>query len=91
MLVMNEKSVPLAMGVSDEKPSLTVIDRIAALEETDPVELPPLYDAIDPEALDSLVDPPATDDSRTASTVRFAYCGYDVRVRSDGEIMVEAA
>ena len=71
---------------SSETPSLEVIERVASLEGTDPLALPPLYDAIDPEALNSLVRPSGSDGARTEATVRFTYCGYDVRVSADGEV-----
>lgn len=73
----------------DEKPSLAVIDRIAELEGEDPAELsPPLYDAIDPQALDSLFRPSNAGESRAVQTVQFTYLEYDICVRSDGEITV---
>lgn len=70
----------------DEKPSLTVIDRIAELEGEDPAELsPPLYASIDPQALDSLF---RSSNAGESQTVQFTYLGYDVCVRSDGTITV---
>lgn len=53
--------------------------------ETDP--LPPLFDAIDPEAIDTLFD---AEDDRPDPTLSFTYCGC--RVTIDGEeITVESA
>ncbi|MCU4971408.1 hypothetical protein OB955_01460 [Halobacteria archaeon AArc-m2/3/4] len=73
----------------EEKPSLTVIDRVAELEGEDPVDLtPPLYDAIDPEALDSLFQSSRFERAETVETVQFTYLGYDVRVQSGGEVIV---
>lgn len=73
----------------DEKPSLAVIDRVAELEGEDPADLsPPLYDAIDPKALDSLFQPSDSGHSETVETVRFTYHGYNVRVQSDGAVTV---
>ncbi|QLG48016.1 HalOD1 output domain-containing protein [Natrinema halophilum] len=74
------------------KPSLTVVERIADLEETNPAELtPPLYAAIDPDALDTLVQSSATKPRQTVNRISFTYCGYDVDVRSDGEIDIAKA
>ena len=51
---------------------LTALDRIAAREGCDPMALPPLSEAVDPEALTTLLESPAD------VTVRFEYAGYDV-------------
>jgi len=57
---------------------ITVVsERIAAREGCDVLALPPLYDAIDPEALASLLE------SGTDVTVCFEYCGYRVVVESE--------
>ncbi|WP_049889303.1 HalOD1 output domain-containing protein [Natronolimnohabitans innermongolicus] len=65
--------------------SLTVIEAIADELETDPVELEPLYHAVDPEALDSLFRSNAGVDAR----VEFAYGDHTVEVQSDGTIVVD--
>ncbi|WP_440769983.1 HalOD1 output domain-containing protein [Natronorubrum sp. DTA28] len=88
---MTEEMLSFAPESTDSTASLSIVERIAALEETDPVTLPPLYDAIDPEALNSLVDASTARNSRSPATVRFTYCGYDVAVRRDGEITIAAA
>ncbi|NUC73389.1 hypothetical protein HTZ84_13880 [Haloterrigena sp. SYSU A558-1] len=76
--------------LSSETPSLAIVERVAALDGTDPLSLPPLYDAVDPEALDSLFQSSSTDGPRTTGSVQFTYYGYDVRVDADGEIAVES-
>lgn len=66
--------------------SMTVINLIADADDTDPVELAPLYDTIDPDLLDSLVDSPGF------SSLEFTYHGYTVAVGEvNGEIEVEIA
>jgi len=50
------------------------LERIAAREGCDVLELPPLYDTIDPEALTSLLE------SDTDLMVCFEYCGYRVLI-----------
>lgn len=75
-------------AISGETPSLTIVEQVAALEGTDPIALPPLNDAIDPDALDSLVQSSAPDDPRTPAAVHFTYCGYDVHVEGGGSILV---
>ncbi|WP_049924355.1 HalOD1 output domain-containing protein [Halopiger djelfimassiliensis] len=68
-----------------DSPSLRVIDALAAATETDPLELDPLYDAVDPEALDRLFGPEANGNA----TVQFAYDDHAVEIRSDGTVSVD--
>lgn len=64
--------------------SLTIIEALAAELETDPVELEPLYHAVDPEALDQLFQ----DSSPASARVQFAYGEQTVEVRGDGTILI---
>lgn len=63
---------------ADEQLSMAVIDLVSRVDDTDPVELAPLYDAIDPDLLDSL---PAADGF---TSLEFSYQGYPVTV-TDGD------
>lgn len=69
-------------------PSMAVVEKIAALERTDPTELPPLYEAVDTEALDALVES-ATGSDATDLRVEFTYHGHQVIVTTDGVVHVE--
>lgn len=72
-------------GGSDS-PSTAVIEAVAAATNHDPTDMPPLYDHIDPDALDLLMTPRA-DDRANAITVSFIY--EDVAVRIDRRGWVE--
>ncbi|RQG97963.1 HalOD1 output domain-containing protein [Natrarchaeobius chitinivorans] len=70
--------------------SLAVIEAVAERDGVDPVSLPPLYESIPPDALDSLFDDRSTDSER-ALAVEFAYHGYTVTITDDeGVRIVEA-
>lgn len=72
-----------------ENPSTLIIDLIADLQGVDPVELtPPLYSVIDPDALDALFHSSTGDASQTSGHVDFEYCGYEIRIQSDGEVAI---
>jgi hypothetical protein len=66
-------------------PSQAVVEAVASAEGLDPLELPvPLYDAIDPDALDALFQ-----DDDTDGRVEFSYYGYDVTVTDVGDVRLE--
>ncbi|GAB3032790.1 HalOD1 output domain-containing protein [Natronobiforma cellulositropha] len=76
-------SVDSAYGTHDEqtRPSVTetIIEHVADADGRDPLELPPLWDAVDPEALETLFAPTKSGGVR-AGRVEFAYCGYWITV-----------
>lgn len=71
-----------------ESVCLAVIETVAAVSETDPSELKPLYPVVDPDALNRLFAPKQDMMGRTDGEVRFTYCGYDVTVTSNGAVRV---
>ena len=74
----------------EHRPSMRVVDAVATRAGVDPASLsPPLYDAIDPDALDALVesDPKGR---QSPPTVRFHYAGYAVTVDGDGTVDVSS-
>jgi len=74
---------------ADGRPaSETVVMTVAAVTGTDPTSLPPLYHAIDPDALDSLFSSPRDVGDRVGRTT-FQYAGCAVTVASDGDVLVE--
>ncbi|MCL9813859.1 HalOD1 output domain-containing protein [Natranaeroarchaeum aerophilus] len=66
--------------------STAVVEALADANDVDPLELDPLYEAVDPDALDSLF---STSDGSTGiphGTVRFTTNGYEVEVTSTGRV-----
>ncbi|WP_222913838.1 HalOD1 output domain-containing protein [Natrinema sp. SYSU A 869] len=55
-----------------------IVKRVSEMEETDPLDLPPLYNSIDPEALNQLAD----------SNIRFEYTGYNIEIEN-GTIAID--
>lgn len=66
---------------SGELPSERVIEAVAAYSNTPPEELPPLYNTLDPDALDVLFPSDGMN-----GRVDFSYANYKVTLRSDKEI-----
>lgn len=61
-------------------PSEKLSTKVAANVDCNVVELPPLYNTIDPDTLNTIVD------SMTTGAVSFRYNGHDVTVFSDGTV-----
>lgn len=65
--------------------SHAIVEKIAATEDVDPLALDPLYEVIDPDALDSVFA--ATNGSpRSDGEIAFEYSGHTVVVSSDGTV-----
>lgn len=73
-----------------EAASEAVVNLVAALHDDDPTTMqPPLYEAVDPDALDALFVDAAGRWTRPSGRVEFSFCGYLVEVRGDGRITVQ--
>ncbi|WP_049926454.1 HalOD1 output domain-containing protein [Halopiger goleimassiliensis] len=57
--------------------SMAVVDAVAARRSVDPVELPPLYEWIDPEAIDALFGSSTTEEGRR---LEFVYDGHGITI-----------
>lgn len=75
---------------SETEPSTAVVETIAVATDTVPTETGPLYDVIEPDALNTLFDPawgPTTPELR----VSFNYQDVEVTVAATGTVTVELA
>jgi hypothetical protein len=71
----------------DGRLSDTLVDAVADLTDTEPVDLPPLGTRINVAALDALWDTDAPERS-AAGCLTFTYGGYVVVVRSTGTVFL---
>ena len=75
---------------SSTPPSTGVVETVAAVADSDPTALDPLYGSLDPDALDELVrsagERPGED-----LVVTFAHAGCEVTVQSDGSVLARPA
>ncbi|GGK71158.1 HalOD1 output domain-containing protein [Haloarcula sebkhae] len=67
-----------------ESPSEAIVTAIATKESVTETSLPPLYNQIDPDALDTLVAGQTNDDIQ----ISFTYSGYTVRIRDSETIEI---
>ncbi|UPV99366.1 hypothetical protein M0R88_12625 [Halorussus gelatinilyticus] len=73
----------------DQPLSTAVIDAVADAADLDPAELgTPLYDQIDPDALDNLFSDRHNGTPRGSGHVVFTLLDYEVTVYSDGSVVV---
>lgn len=69
---------------SGDTPSMQIVREVATVDGVDPAELtPPLYEVIDPDALDAMVQTVGSD-----VTVEFTYRGHAIRVDGSGRVAV---
>ena len=75
---------------SDRALSTAVVEAVAAAADTDPIDAEfTLYDNVEPDALDSLVDH-ALRRGRDGIRLEFPIAGYRVVITGDGAITVRA-
>lgn len=71
-------------SVEDDSVAVDVVLLIAEQTGVEPADLPPIEEAIDPDALDTLFSSARTDGSRRGY-VEFTYHGHHVTVPLDGD------
>ena len=69
-------------------PTTAIAETLAVVEGCDPAEIGPLYDLLDSDALDALVQ--ATD-TKADCAVMFPYDEYSVTVTATGDVIVHEA
>lgn len=70
-------------------PSTAVLEAVAEREEVDLTELyPPLFEVLDPDALDALFSASGDSMSSACHHVTFRYHGYELTVYDDGTVDV---
>lgn len=72
-----------------EPVSTVVISAVSTALEEEAIEMPPLYNAIDPDALDAVFQPVHTGSPRDDRHLQFTFNGCQVTVQSDGIVVVE--
>lgn len=84
---MSQMNHNVGLGGDEVEPAVSVVNAVAAKVDKDPLELPPMYHAIDPDVLTDIFA--GTGDSNRAESVQFTYLGYLITVFSDGEVKIQ--
>lgn len=66
--------------------ALTILEEVADAEQSRPLDLPPLNDAIDVDSLEQLID-----SFDQFETIQFTYCHYRITVKGDGTIFIDTS
>ncbi|WP_340674443.1 HalOD1 output domain-containing protein [Natrinema zhouii] len=64
-----------------------IISEVATRKGTDPIELPPLFEAVDPDALEAIFAPTEQGGKRVGQ-IQFPYAGYEITVEFENELVV---
>ncbi|WP_435074505.1 HalOD1 output domain-containing protein [Halorubrum sp. HHNYT27] len=72
-----------------DSPSESVIQGISEAEGVDEESIDPLFNTIDPDALDQIFRNLSNGPNRTGGKVEFTHEGYDVTVWADGGVSIE--
>lgn len=71
----------------NESFTTTVVEAVEAIQDNEVTELPPLFERVDPDALEQLFQSTAdSEHQRTAGRLTFPYAGFLVTIHADGEI-----
>jgi hypothetical protein len=81
-------SEPLEGAPPDGDLTCRIVERVAASAGGDVTDLAPLYDVVDPEALERLFRRPVASRAASDLRVRFEYEGHVVVVREGGDVVV---
>ncbi|MFC6835572.1 HalOD1 output domain-containing protein [Halomarina ordinaria] len=65
-----------------------LVDALVEATDSDPAELDPLFEYVDPDALTALFAPQSGVQLPAVTAVRFAYGDYAVVVQQDGDVVV---
>lgn len=76
---------------ADDCASDAIVRAIATLRDEDEAALEPLYEVVNPDALDALVAHAQRAADAGTHEFWFTYEGFDVGVRTDGEIRIRTA
>lgn len=69
---------------------MSIVEKVAAHKGIDPLQIEPIYDVIDPDALDAIVNSADSRDD-TPLQVEFEYSGCTICVTSGGDVDIRSA
>ncbi|WP_226480484.1 HalOD1 output domain-containing protein [Natrinema amylolyticum] len=74
----------------NESPSVATVRAVSSIRECDPKALTPLYEAIDPDALNDLCESRGDESDGVDCTIEFVFSDYHITVDSDECLTIRA-
>lgn len=68
--------------------ALATVELVSTVVDRDAMDLPPIHNRVDTDALEALFRPTPGSPRRTRGFVEFSYVGCQVRIHADGEVVV---
>ena len=75
---------------SSTLPSTAVVETVAVAINREPTATEPLYESVDPDALDALMQSDSVQTAAESVTISFVFADQEVTVHSTGEVVVRA-
>lgn len=75
---------------STDSVCMAVLSTVATVADVDPIDLPSLHSVVDPDALETMMEPAVDAPSRGDVRVSFTLDGHDVTVHGCGVVTVRA-
>jgi hypothetical protein len=75
----------------ERTPSEVIVTAVSEATDTDPLELPPLYDTVDPDAVDALIRPLSDAsglDTDGTTEITLTYAGSRIKLGQNGSVSV---
>ncbi|MBX0325281.1 hypothetical protein EGH21_19840 [Halomicroarcula sp. F13] len=79
-MAVQQTRLEMAEGEADTV-SRAIVQHVAEVADKDLTELPPLYETIDPDALDTLLD--SLDEDNSSFSLEFTYAGQQISIKID--------
>jgi hypothetical protein len=76
---------------AETPPSTAVVRTIASASDVETTAVTPLYERIDPDSLDVLIESSWNGTSAGAVTASFTFSGYQVTIHASGDVVVHPA
>lgn len=65
--------------------AVEIVEEVAEREQISPLDLPPLYDAIDVDSIEKCIG-----SANDYAMVHFGYCEYDITIKENGSVLIDS-
>jgi len=87
---LSDSSIQAQYEWSSTLPSTAVVETVAIATNREPTATEPLYESVDPDALNALMQSDSAQTSTERITISFVFVDQEVTVHSTGEVIVRS-